>query len=180
MKKIKAPLDEKTIKSLKAGEEVLLFGVIYTARDQAHKRLVEIISRKNKLPIDIKGQVIYYCGPTPPGTRIIGSCGPTTAGRMDKFTPLLLKAGLKGMIGKGRRSRDVADSIKKRGAVYFLTPGGAGAYLSERVSSSRVAAFEDLGPEAVYELVVHDFPLIVGIDHTGRDIYARLIEKGEK
>jgi fumarate hydratase subunit beta len=173
MKKIKAPLKEKDIKGLMAGDEVLISGVIYTARDQAHLRISELLRKKKKLPIDLDGQVVYYCGPTPPGKRVIGSCGPTTSGRMDAFTPDLLEAGLKGMIGKGRRSPAVAGSIKKNKAVYFLAPAGAGAYLSDRVKSSKPVAFEELGPEAIYRLEVENFPVIVGIDRMGRDIYAR-------
>ena len=175
MEKVVTPLDKKTIKNLKAGDEVLLSGVIYTARDQAHLRFMELLKQKKKLPMDIKDQVIYYCGPTPPGERVIGSCGPTTSSRMDPFTPTLLDAGLKGVIGKGRRSEEVKASIKKNGAVYFLAPAGAAAYLSMKVKSSTVVAFDDLGAEAVHMLEVKDFPLIVGIDSNGRDIYDRLI-----
>lgn len=173
-KNIKAPLDAKTIKSLKAGDEVLLSGAIYTARDQAHLRISEIVKKKKPLPFDFKGQVIYYCGPAPSGKRIIGSCGPTTSSRMDPFTPMILKSGIKGLIGKGRRSGEVAKAIKKTKSVYFLAPGGAGAYLSERVKSFSPVAFKDLGPEAIYRLEVKDFPLVVGIDSKGRDIYRKL------
>jgi len=172
IKRIKTPLDKKAVASLKAGDEVLLSGVIYTARDQAHSRLCEMIKRSESLPVDLEGQVIYYCGPAPSGNRVIGACGPTTSGRMDPFTPPLLKAGLKGMIGKGARSAGVAGAIRHSGAVYFLAPGGAGAYLSERVRKCEIVAFEDLGPEAIYRLEVEDFPLVVGIDSRGRDIYA--------
>lgn len=174
MKKIRTPLDKKNIAPLKAGDEVLLSGVIYTARDQAHLRLCKIIENGEKLPVDLKGQVIFYCGPTPPGRRVIGACGPTTSGRMDPFTPALLKEGMKGIIGKGRRSPKVAKAIKRYKGVYFLAPAGAGAYLSERVKSCDIIAFEDLGPEAIYRLDVEDFPLVVGIDCKGRDIYDRL------
>jgi len=175
IKNIRTPLDDKTIAALKAGDEVLLSGVVYTARDQAHLRIAELIRKKEKLPLDLKGQVIYYCGPTPPGNnRVIGSCGPTTSGRMDRFTPALLKAGVKGTIGKGRRSPGVIKAIKQHKAVYFAAPGGAGAYLSYRVKKSEVVAFADLGPEAVYRLEVEDFPVIVAVDSRGRDIYARL------
>jgi len=171
MKRINTPLDDKTIAGLKAGDEVLLSGTVYTARDQAHLRMAGMLERGEKLPLDLGGQVIYYCGPTPSGKRVIGSCGPTTSGRMDAFTPELLKAGLKGMIGKGRRSPDVKMSVQNNKAVYFIAPGGAGAYLSDRVKKCKVMAFEDLGPEAIYELEVEDFPLIVGIDSAGRDVY---------
>ena len=126
------------------------------------------------LPVELEGQVIYYCGPTPPGKKVIGSCGPTTSGRMDPFTPALLKVGMKGMIGKGRRSPEVALATKKHGAVYFAAPGGAGAYLSGKVLECEVVAFGDLGPEAIHRLKVKDFPLVVIIDCEGRDLYERL------
>ena len=171
MKKIVAPLKEKDIASLEAGDQVLLSGVIYTARDQAHLRIIGLMEEKKALPIDLADQVIYYCGPTPPGPRVIGACGPTTSSRMDAFTPAVLEAGLKGIIGKGRRSDAVRESIRSNKAVYFLAPGGAGAYLSERVKACEVVAFEDLGAEAIHRLEVEDFPLIVGIDSRGRDIY---------
>ena len=173
-KRIKTPLNDKTIASLSAGDEVLLSGVIYTARDQAHLRISEMVENGESLPVNLKGQVIYYCGPTPPGGRVIGSCGPTTSRRMDPFTPELLGMGIKGMIGKGARSANVREAVKNWQAVYFLAPGGAGAYLQKRVKSSEIVAFEDLGPEAIYKLTVEDFPLIVGIDCKGRDIYDRM------
>ena len=172
MKKIKTPIDPEEIKALKAGDDVKLSGIIYTARDQAHKRLVEAIKQGKKLPIDLKGAVIYYCGPTKtPKGKTIGSCGPTTASRMDEFTPLLLKVGLKAMIGKGRRSEEVAQAIKKYKAVYFLTYSGCGALLSRYVRKVSVVAYADLGPEAIRKLDVENFPLIVGIDAEGRNIY---------
>lgn len=147
-------------------------GKLYTARDQAHKRLVEAISRKVSLPIDLKGAMIYYCGPTrTPNGKVIGSCGPTTAGRMDEFTPALLKAGIRGVIGKGKRSDEVIKSIKKYKAVYFLTYSGCGALLSRYVRNKKTAAYPDLGPEAIYELEVKDFPLIVAVDSKGANIY---------
>lgn len=173
-KHITTPLDAKTITGLKAGDEVLLSGVIYTARDQAHLRLAGLLKSGKKLPVALEGEVIYYCGPTPaPHGKPIGACGPTTSSRMDSFTPALLGAGLKGMIGKGRRSGEVLKNIKKHRAVYFLAPAGAGAYLSARVKSCEVVAFDDLGTEAIYRLEVEDFPLIVGIDAKGRDVYSR-------
>lgn len=160
------------MKNLRAGEEVKFSGLIYAARDQAHKRLVDAIKRHKKLPINLKGAVIYYCGPTKtPKGRAIGSCGPTTSSRMDKFAPELLKAGMIGMIGKGRRSQEVARAIKKYRGIYFVTYAGCGALLARHVKSARVAAYKDLGPEAIYELKVKDFPLIVAIDSKGRDIY---------
>lgn len=177
MKRITTPLTTEVILTLKAGDEVLLSGVIYTARDQAHLRMMKMIEDGKNIPVDIKGQVIYYCGPTPPGKRVIGSCGPTTSGRMDPFTPALIEAGLKGMIGKGLRSGAVINAIKKNKAVYFLAPGGAGAYLSERVKKCECIAFEDLGAEAIHMLEVEDFPLVVGVDASGRDIYEKLKAK---
>ena len=174
MKKIYTPLIERCIQSLKAGDEVLLDGVIYTARDLAHQELVCTIRKKKKLPLSLRNQVIYYCGPTPAQEgRVIGSCGPTTSSRMDAFTIDLLKAGLKGMIGKGIRSPEVRTAIKKYKAVYFLTIGGAGALLSTRVKKAKVFAYKRFGPEAIYRLEVENFPLIVGIDSRGRDIYKR-------
>ena len=170
--KLRTPLDENLLKSLRAGDEVLLTGEIFTARDRAHQRLVRLIEEKSPLPLDLKNKVIYYCGPakTPPG-RAIGSCGPTSSNRMDRFTPLLLGAGLKGMIGKGRRSDEVRRMIKRHGAVYFLATGGAGALLARRVVSAKPVFFKELGPEAIYKLVVKDFPLIVGIDPKGQDVF---------
>lgn len=162
------------MQELKIGDEVLYSGIVYTARDQAHKRLAEAIVEGKKLPVDLKGAMIYYCGPTQtPKGKIVGSCGPTTASRMDEFTPIMFKAGLKGMIGKGSRSQAVIQAIKKYKAVYFLTYAGCGAMLSRYVQKKRLAAYPDLGPEAVYELQVKDFPLIVAVDSRGRSIYAQ-------
>lgn len=162
------------MQKLKAGEKINFSGIIYTARDQTHKRLVEAIKKGQKLPIDLKGAVIYYCGPTKtPKGKIIGSCGPTTSSRMDEFTPALLKAGLKAMIGKGSRSQEVSKAIKKYRATYFLTYAGCGALLSKYVKKARPVAYKELGPEAIYKLEVKDFPLIVGIDSRGRSIYAK-------
>jgi len=174
MIKIKTPLDRKILKSLRAGDEVLLSGVIYTARDAAHKRFAELLAKGKRLPIELRGACIYYCGPTParPGNAI-GACGPTTSSRMDEFTPALVKTGLSAMIGKGRRSDEVKKSIKKHGCVYFLAPAGLGALLATKVKASKTVAFRDLGPEAVYRLEVEDFPLIVGIDSKGIDLYAK-------
>lgn len=167
MKNIYFPLKDKDISGLKAGDEVLLNGYVYTARDQTHIRLIKDIER-GKLPFDLRGQVIYYAGPTParPG-KIIGSCGPTTACRMDAWTPRLLKAGLKGMIGKGRRSEEVIKAITEYKAVYFLAIGGAGAFLSKKILEAAPVAYKDLGTEAVYRLKLKDFPVIVGIDSKG-------------
>jgi fumarate hydratase subunit beta len=172
MKKIKVPLEKKDIGGLRIGDEILLSGTVYTARDQAHKRLVGAVKKGKSSPLDLKGAVIYYCGPTrTPGGKIIGSSGPTTSSRMDEFTPLLLKAGLKGMIGKGRRSEIVRQAIKKHRAVYFLAYAGCGALLSKYIKKVTPVAYKDLGPEAILKLEVKDFPLIVGIDSWGGDIY---------
>jgi len=174
MKSLKLPLKDSDIRSLKAGESLLLSGKIYTARDAVHKILVGLIKNKRRLLISLRGITIYYCGPTPaPPGRVIGSCGPTTSARMDAFTPILLKTGVKAMIGKGRRSKYVKEAIKKYRAVYFLAPAGCGALLSRRVKKKRLVAYEDLGPEAIYELEVENFPVIVGIDSKGKDIFEK-------
>jgi len=171
MKKIRTPLDSKEIRKLKAGDEVLLSGIIYTARDEAHLKLVELIEKSKTFPVALNGEIVYYSGPAPSGTRVIGSCGPTTSSRMDSFTPQLLKAGVKYMIGKGARSKEVARAIKRYSGIYFLAPGGAGAYLSLKVKSCNAVAFKNLGPEAIYRLEVENFPLVVGIDCEGNDVY---------
>ena len=171
--KITAPItDDSVIEKLNAGDFVLISGVIYTARDAAHKRIVEALDRGEELPFDLKGQVIYYAGPAPakPG-KPIGSVGPTTSYRMDPYAPRLLEAGLKGMIGKGSRSKEVIEAIKKFKGVYFGAVGGAAAYLSRCVKSAEVIAYEDLGPEAVRRLVVVDFPAFVVNDIYGNDLY---------
>lgn len=171
-KKIRLPLTEKTVSDLKAGDAVFLSGVIYTARDAAHKRLVEALEHGERLPFDIKGQTLYYVGPSPaPPGHVIGSAGPTTSSRMDEFTPRLLAAGLKGMIGKGPRSAEVKDAMKKYRAVYFAAVGGAGALLSKSIISSETIAYADLGPEAMLRLEVKDFPVMVINDIYGRDLY---------
>ncbi len=172
MKEINLGSKSKLLKKLRAGDKVLLSGVIYTARDQAHKKMVEALKKRKKLPIELKGQIIYYCGPTKtPKGKIIGSCGPTTSRRMDLFSPVLLKAGLKWMIGKGDRSPQVKAAIKKYRGVYFLTYAGCGALLSQYVTSAKPVAYRELGPEAIYRLEVKDFPLIVAIDSMGNNIY---------
>lgn len=174
MKRITTPLTKETVKSLKSGQEVLLTGIIYTARDQAHKRVIETIKSNKKLPFNLKDQIIYYCGPTTtPKGKVIGSCGPTTGSRMDKFTPQFLKSGLKGMIGKGSRSKEVIKTIREHSAVYFLAPAGCGALLAKRVKKAKVVAYGDLGPEAIRRLDVVDFPLMVAIDSKGRYIYGK-------
>ncbi len=158
--------------NLRAGEEIFFSGTIYTVRDQAHKRLISAIKANKKLPFELKDAIFYYCGPTKtPKGKIIGSCGPTTSSRMDEFTPYLLKAGLAGMIGKGSRSQEVRGAIKKYKRVYFVTYAGCGALLSKYVLKSQVIAYPDLGPEAILELEVKNFPLIVAIDVNGRSIY---------
>ncbi|PIP19770.1 MAG: fumarate hydratase [Candidatus Omnitrophica bacterium CG08_land_8_20_14_0_20_41_16] len=172
MKILNAPIQEKYIRELKAGDEVTLSGTIYTVRDQAHKRLIQDIGRGKELPFDTKGAVIYYCGPAKaPKGRVIGSCGPTTSSRMDEFTPLLLKKELKAMIGKGRRSKEVIAAIKKYKAVYFLAPAGCGALISKYIKKAETVAYPDLGPEQILKLEVKGFPLIVGIDSQGGSIY---------
>jgi len=170
--KINTPLTKEAVMSLKAGDEVLLTGTIFTARDAAHKRFHDLLSKSGRIPLDLKDAIIYYAGPTPPPPgRPIGSCGPTTSSRMDSFTPELIRLGLRGMIGKGERSAEVKDAIKKNACVYFIATGGIGALLSMKVKSARAILFKELGPEAVYKLEVRDFPLIVGIDQKGKSIY---------
>jgi fumarate hydratase subunit beta len=172
LREIRTPLDNDTIESLAAGDRVALTGTVYTARDAAHARLVEILRSGGKLPIDLEGQVIYYVGPTPaPPGRVIGSAGPTTAGRMDAFTPELLAAGLKGMIGKGLRSPEVVESIRQHKAVYFGATGGAAALLAKSVVSCEVVTYEDLGCEAIHRLEVVRLPLVVINDSRGGDFY---------
>ncbi len=177
-KKVKLPLSEEDIESLKAGDRVLLSGVVYTARDAAHKRMTEGERQGIPFPIDVNGQVIYYTGPTPakPG-EVIGSAGPTTSGRMDLYTPKLLEEGLKGMIGKGYRSDEVKEAIVKHKAVYFGAVGGAAALISRSIKSVEVIAYEDLGTEAIRKLTIEDFPVFVINDAHGGDIYQEGIEK---
>lgn len=176
--RLTTPLEEKDIMSLHAGDSVLLSGVIYTGRDAAHKRLFELLQAGEELPVDFRGQVIYYVGPTPakPG-KIIGSAGPTTSGRMDAYAPLLLAHGLKGMIGKGLRTRSVRDAIVEHKAVYFGATGGAGALLARRIVDCEIVAYEDLGTEAIRRLVVRDFPLTVINDCHGGDLYSEGMRK---
>lgn len=173
MKKISTPLSKKVLAKLEAGDTVLVSGAIYTARDQAHALIAAALKNGTRLPFDLAGQVIYFCGPTKtrPGS-VIGSCGPTTSRRMDAFSPTLLKAGLSAMIGKGDRSPEVVRALKKYHAVYFLAYAGCGALISGYVRSSRVIAYPALGPEAIYRLEVCDLPLIVGADSAGRNLYA--------
>ena len=171
-KYIKAPFNSEIAKSLRAGDYVYITGTIYTARDAAHKRMDEVLTNNGELPIQLQNNVIYYMGPSPARERrIIGSAGPTTSSRMDKYTPKLLDKGLVGMIGKGKRSREVIDSIVKNGAVYFAAIGGAGALLSKCIVESKVIAYDDLGTEAIRELKVENFPVIVVIDSLGNNLY---------
>jgi len=166
------PLSKEDALSLKCGDYVYLTGTIYTARDAAHKRMYEALRKNEELPLKIEGQTIYYMGPSPARDgRPIGSAGPTTATRMDKYAPELLDLGLIGMIGKGKRTQAVKDAIVRNGAVYFAAVGGAGAILSKCIKSSEVIAYDDLGTEAIRKLEVEDFPVIVVIDHNGNDLY---------
>lgn len=166
------PLSEEDVRMLKAGDKVTLTGVVYTARDAAHKRLIELIENGKDLPLPLDGQVIYYVGPspTPPG-KVIGSAGPTTSYRMDPYSPLLIEHGLRGMIGKGERSEPVVEAMKKYRAVYFAATGGAAALISKSITSVEIIAYEDLGAEAIRKLEVKDFPLIVAQDCQGGNIY---------
>ena len=169
---INLPLKETDIRQFKAGDFVYLTGVIYTARDAAHKRMKEALDRGEQLPIEIEGSVIYYMGPSPAREgKVIGSAGPTTSSRMDRYVPQLLDLGMKGMIGKGKRSQEVIDAIVKNQGVYFAAIGGAGALLSKCIKEARVVAYEDLGTEAIRKLYVEEFPVIVAIDANGTDLY---------
>jgi fumarate hydratase subunit beta len=176
--RLTTPLLNEDIENLKIGDKVLLNGVLFTGRDAAHKRLFDLIKKGEDLPIDLKGQVIYYVGPTPakPG-KPIGSAGPTTSYRMDPFAPALIELGLKGMIGKGNRSQEVIESMKKYKAVYFGATGGAGALLAKRIKKATVVAYEDLGPEAIRRLEVEDFPVTVVNDCNGGDLYKEGIKR---
>ncbi len=176
--KITPPLTDDVIRKLKAGDRVLITGVIYTGRDMAHKQMVEGHKKGESLPFDVKGQILYYTGPTPaPPGRAIGSAGPTTSYRMDKYTPYLLELGLKGMIGKGPRSQEVKDSIKKNKAVYFAAIGGAGALISKAIRKADVIAYPELGTEAVMRLEVENFPVVVVNDMHGADLYQIGVEQ---
>ena len=173
-----APFDGEELKKLRSGDMVYITGTIYVARDAAHKRMQEALDKGEKLPVDIQGQTIYYMGPSPAREgRPIGSAGPTTASRMDKYAPKLLDLGLRGMIGKGKRSQAVKEAIVRNGAVYFAAIGGAGALLSKAITASEVVAYDDLGTEAIRRLEVKDFPAIVVIDSTGDDLYIKSVEQ---
>ncbi len=171
-KRLTAPFDKAEIKQLRAGDRILITGILYTARDAAHQRMYEACQGGKELPVRIEGITFYYMGSSPAREgRPIGSAGPTTAGRMDKYTPALLDLGMIAMIGKGRRSREVKEAIVRNEAVYFAAVGGAGALLSKAIMQSEVAAYHDLGPEAIRRLVVKDFPVIVAVDSKGNDLY---------
>ncbi|MBZ4646532.1 MAG: fumB [Clostridia bacterium] len=169
---IQTPLTKDKLKDLKAGDSVLISGTIYTGRDAAHKRMIEALEKGEALPFDIENQIIYYVGPCPakPG-QVIGSCGPTTSGRMDAYAPLLIEKGLTGMIGKGLRSKQVIDAMTQYGAVYFGAIGGAGALIAKTVKSEEIVAYEDLGTEAIRKLTVEKFPAVVIIDSKGNNLY---------
>jgi len=171
-KKITLPLTDETLEDLKAGDNVLLTGIIYVARDTAHKKMVEALDKGQPLPFDIRGQTIYYMGPSParPG-HVIGSAGPTTSGRMDSYTPRLISEGLKGMIGKGMRSQAAKDAMTECRAAYFAAIGGAGALISKSIKKAETVAYDELGPEAVFRLEVEDFPATVINDIYGGDLY---------
>lgn len=171
-KRIKTPLSEEAAGGLRAGEWVLINGTVYGARDAVHKKFAELIAAGKKLPVDLSGGVIYYAGPSPaPEGRAVGACGPTTSARMDEYTEPLLRLGLRGMIGKGPRSAEVIDAIKKYGAVYFDAVGGLGALLGKKIVRAEVAAFGELGTEALWEFLVEDFPAIVATDVYGKTAY---------
>jgi fumarate hydratase subunit beta len=174
IKRIKTPLTDEVLKDLKIGQKVMISGIIYSARDAAHKRLVELIEKGEDLPFELPGQAIYYVGPTParPGLAV-GSAGPTTSYRMDAYAPTLIEHGLKGMIGKGARGDNVKEAMKKHGAVYFAAVGGAGALISKSIVSAEVIAYPELGAEAVRRMEVKDFPAIVAIDVSGDDLYVK-------
>lgn len=180
-RKINVPLSKEDAATLRTGDYVYLTGTVYTARDAAHKRMDEALKKGEKLPFDVNGNVIYYMGPSPAREgRPIGSAGPTTAGRMDPYAPELLDLGLRGMIGKGRRTKEVSDAIIRNKAVYFAAVGGAGALLSQCIKSSEVIAYDDLGAEAIRKLYVENFPVIVVIDSEGTNLYDLALEKYKK
>lgn len=177
-KHIKAPISNEDAKNLKSGDYVYITGTIYTARDAAHKRMYEALQNKKELPFIMENNIIYYMGPSPAREgRPIGSAGPTTSSRMDKYAPSLLDLGLKGMIGKGKRSEAVQEAIVRNGAVYFAAVGGAGALLSKSIVTSEVIAYDDLGAEAIRKLTVNNFPVIVVIDSAGNNLYETAIKE---
>ncbi|UCD71627.1 MAG: Fe-S-containing hydro-lyase [Syntrophobacterales bacterium] len=179
--RMETPLSDEDVERVKIGDRVLITGALYTGRDAAHKRLIDLIERGEELPFDIKGQIIYYVGPTParPG-RPAGSAGPTSSYRMDPYSPKLMERGLKGMIGKGMRSQDVIDAMRKFKAIYMAAVGGAGALIARRIKKSEIIAYEDLGPEAIRRLEVEDFPAIVVNDIWGNDLYGEGVRRYER
>lgn len=177
-KYIQTPINQNQISDLKIGDSVYISGTIYVARDAAHKRMQEMLENNEKLPFDLQDNIIYYMGPSPAREgRPIGSAGPTTSGRMDKYAPTLLDLGLKGMIGKGKRSAEVKEAVIRNKAIYFAAIGGAGALLSKSILKSEIIAFEDLGAEAILKLEVKDFPVIVVMDSFGNDLYETVNNK---
>ncbi len=180
-KSIKTPLTDEAVMSLKVGDDILITGEIYTARDAAHKRMVELLDKGEKLPFDVKGQIIYFAGPTPtkPG-QVIGSVGPTTSTRMNAYSPRLIEVGLKGMIGKGEMGPEVVAKIREKKAVYFAATGGAGALIAKAIIKNELIAYEELGAEAIRKLTVKDFPAIVALDCHGGNLYKEGMAKYEK
>ena len=176
--KITTPLSDEVVDSLKSGDQVSIKGILYTARDAAHKRLIDLLDHRDELPFDIKGQIIYYVGPTPakPGA-IIGSAGPTTSYRMDPYAPRLMEVGMKGMIGKGNRTQNVIDAIVKYKSIYFAAIGGAGALVARSIKKVEIIAYEDLGPEAIRKMEVEDFQAVVVNDTRGNDVYKEGMNK---
>ncbi|MBB5172412.1 Fe-S-containing hydro-lyase [Texcoconibacillus texcoconensis] len=178
VKSITLPLTKEKLKDLKCGDRVSLSGVIYTARDAAHKNIVTDLVEGNEPPISLENQIVYYAGPTPPKPgKVIGSCGPTTSSRMDSYSPRLIEKGLTGMIGKGPRSKEVIDAMVEHSAVYFAAIGGAAALIADSVKSAEVVAYDDLGPEAIRKLEVEDYPCIVAIDSEGNNLYELGVEQ---
>jgi fumarate hydratase subunit beta len=170
--KLVAPLSEQSVRLLRVGDEVIISGIVYTARDMAHQRLCRLLDEGKRLPIELEGAILYFVGPTPPRPgRVIGSAGPTTSARMDAFSPKLIANGLRAMIGKGYRSEEVREAMKKYGAVHLATLGGAGALLSKHIIASEAMAYEDLGTEAIRKLTLKDFPAVVAYDSAGNSIY---------
>lgn len=180
-KNLTTPLKESDIADLHSGDNVNITGYIFTARDAAHKKMVDLIEKGQKLPFDPAGQVIYFAGPTPtPPGRVIGSAGPTTSGRMNKYSPIMLSAGLKGMIGKGEMGSEVAEALKRYKGVYFVATGGAGALIAKRITEAEIVAYEELGPEAIRRLKVVDFPVIVAQDCHGGNIFIEGVKKYQR
>lgn len=172
-RRLRTPLDESTVMSLRAGDRVLISGVLYAARDAAHRKMAEVLGEGGRLPLDLDGQVVYYVGPTPaPPGRAVGAAGPTTAGRMDPYTPLLLQQGLRGMIGKGPRGPEVREAMCRSRAVYFVVTGGAGALLGSHITEASVVAYPELGTEALRRLVAEDMPALVAVDAHGGNLFA--------